>query len=271
MADTLTPGPEIQRLLFTDFDGRPADPDAVVNEAFDDPRHTERVPGLVAVLGDEGAKPYDRFLAAYALTRWGEDSGYRAVRDAAAAPDDAPWIGWSIDRRFQVDDTFAQLAAAVGDSEELADEKGTDPARLDALRALVRIADTTYFDRSLAGALDRRSLPAVLDEVPETVHRALSLLSTYRDRLAFDLATQLAGLAGAVVTVDEPLAVRLADAIVDIDPGPRALRELTDVVGRGTGEESLILGERLRYAGTPDVAAAVDEALASRQWRAGRG
>jgi hypothetical protein len=270
VADTLTPGPEIQRLLFTDFDGRPADPDSVVNEAFDDPRHAERVPRLVAVLRDPAAKPYDRFMAAYALTKWGEEAGYRAVREAAEAPDGAPWIGYSIDRRFQVDDTFAQLAEAVGDSEELADAKGTDAARLEALRSLVRIADSTWFDRNLAGALDRRSLPAVLDEIPPVVARALPLVTEHRDRLAFDLATQLAGLAGAVVTVDEPLAVRLADAIVDADPGPRALRELTDVVGRGTGEESLILGERLRLGGTPEVAAAVDEALASRAWRAER-
>ena len=263
MADDLTPGPEIRRLLFTGFDGRPAEPDRVVNDAHDDARHAERVPGLVSVLRDERAKPYDRFLAAYALTKWGERAGYRAVADAAARPDDAPWIGYSIDRRYQVDDTFAQLAAAIAGSEELAEDKGTEPARLEALRALVRIADTTFFDRNLADA--------VLADLPATVLRAMPLLTgPDRDRLAFDLATQLAGLAGAVVTVDEPLAVRLADTIVDADPGPRALRELTDVVGRGSGEESLILGERLRLGGTPEVAAAVEQALASRQWRASR-
>src|SRR5205823_2233974 len=137
-----------------------------------DPRHAERVPGLVSVLRDEGAKPYDRFLAAYALTKWGERAGYRAVADAAARPDDAPWIGYSIDRRYQVDDTFAQLAAAIAGSEELAEDKGTEPARLEALRALVRIADTTFFDRKLADALDRRSAPAVLADLPATVRRA---------------------------------------------------------------------------------------------------
>ncbi|MFI6933128.1 hypothetical protein [Streptomyces sp. NPDC050287] len=78
-------------LLGTDFDGRPvSDVDDVIYEALDDPRHRERVPGLVDLLNDDSAAARERFLACVALTTWAEPAGYDAVIAAARDPEQAP-------------------------------------------------------------------------------------------------------------------------------------------------------------------------------------
>ena len=265
----MTTHPSIDELLYTDLDGNSgADPDEVVLLADEDDRHLERVPALVALMEDTAAKPYDRFQACYALARWAEQAGYDAVIAAASAPAAVVWSDYSIDRFYSTDDTFAQLADAVGSSDELAERKGTEELRLTALRALIRIADQVYFERNLEYALDRRTLPAVLDEIPPVVRRGAGRIADrVRDRLPFDLAAQLAGLVSAVTPVDEALAVRLADALVDTDPGDRALTELTGLVNRGATPASLDLAERLRYSGSADVRQAVADALRNRDLR----
>ena len=50
------PGPVLRVLLFTDFDGQPAEPDDVVAHALDG-GHVERAEGLVTLPHDENAAP----------------------------------------------------------------------------------------------------------------------------------------------------------------------------------------------------------------------
>ncbi|MFF7986390.1 hypothetical protein ACFZDK_46100 [Streptomyces sp. NPDC007901] len=83
----------------------------------------------------------ERFLACVALTTWAELAGFDAVVAAARDPERAPWYDILIDRKFSVDNTFAQLSLAVGDNDDLALEKDTWEQRTEAFRALVRIAD----------------------------------------------------------------------------------------------------------------------------------
>ncbi|MBK3580690.1 hypothetical protein JHN63_44340, partial [Streptomyces sp. MBT65] len=90
MADTKDhwqPGPELRALLYTDFDGNPADPDDVIADALDDDGYLERTPGLTAILQDPAADPAARLLACCALTSWADPLGYDTVLQAAAAPD----------------------------------------------------------------------------------------------------------------------------------------------------------------------------------------
>ena len=136
-----------RRLLYTDFDGNALDtPAPLVGRGLVDDRHLERVPGLAAVVEDPTADPFDRLFACLALTAWGEERGYRAVArgvfDAAA-----------VARPARSRAPFGLVAAQVGISDAMAERKGTEPARLDALRALIGVADREDFADQLGAAI----------------------------------------------------------------------------------------------------------------------
>jgi hypothetical protein len=143
------PGEVAERLFFTDADGEPADPDAAISAALDG--DWERLePEAAALLADESAGVYDRYLAMSALARWGSPTGYAAVRDAAGDPDDQPWRDMSVDRLYSLDNTFALLTQSVVDSIDQAKERGTTAERLAALAALIGISDRVYFEHNLS-------------------------------------------------------------------------------------------------------------------------
>lgn len=104
------------------------------------------MPDLAGLLNDDSAVARERFLACVVLTTWAELAGFDAVVAAARDPEQAPWYDTFIDRKFSVDNTFAQLSSAVGDSDDLALEKDTWEQRTEAFRALVRLADTESFE-----------------------------------------------------------------------------------------------------------------------------
>ncbi|MFG2991962.1 hypothetical protein ACGFZK_22210 [Streptomyces sp. NPDC048257] len=145
-----------RELRGTDFDGRPTgDIDDVIYDAFESRRRLNGVPGLVALINDPGMPEIERFRACATLTTWGEAAGHEAVIRAAVDPKRAPWYDFSIDRKYSMSSTFAQLAHAVAER-DLAGEKGTEAPRLDAARGLVRLADSEHFeDRLGEAALER--------------------------------------------------------------------------------------------------------------------
>ncbi|HEU5157286.1 MAG TPA: hypothetical protein VFU43_09830 [Streptosporangiaceae bacterium] len=253
---------QFEELLGTDFDGSPtSDLDDVIYEGLDDPRHRERVPGLVALMNDETAPERERFLACVALTTWAEPAGYEAVISAAGRPKQAPWYDVLIDRKFSVDNTFAQLALAVSDSDVLAREKNSLEQRVAAFRALVRIADTEYFDEKLGDGLDSDTVRALLPDLQEVVTRGTKELG-HGAHLPFDLATQLVDLAAAVATVDGPRAARLAMDVLGSAAHPRALIHAVAIVQRSNALECREFGEYLSSIGDDDVREQVKAALA---------
>ncbi|SDK58594.1 hypothetical protein [Streptomyces indicus] len=237
-------------LLGTDFAGRPnSDVEQVVHEGLDEPRHRDRVPGLVALLHDASAPEWERLAACLALTTWAEHAGFDAVLAAAADPKRAPWYDCLVDRRFSVDNTFAQLARAVFDADVLAGEKGTSQRRVEAFRALVGVADSEFFDDQLADSLDRMTVRAVLPEIEDTVTRGLAAIPGAR----FDLATQLVDLAAAVAQVDGAHAVRLARDVLATGSSPRALFHATAIVHRSGGPEVRAFAAHLTAVGDDRV------------------
>ncbi|GAA3887210.1 hypothetical protein GCM10022243_59970 [Saccharothrix violaceirubra] len=257
-------GDSVRELLYTDFDGQSVDdPDEVINAAFDDGRYVARVAPLTDLLAAPEASAYDRFLACCALTTWGEPAGYQAVVDAAASPGEVVWRDELIDRKYSVDETFAHLAHAVGASEDFAVAKGTEPARLTALRALLRVSDTEYFDWRLAHALDARVLPFVADDVASAVRQGIHTL-TEGPRPSFDLAAQSADLAAAVTPYDERLAVALGGDLMRVDTSPSVLLRLVAIVARGTGPVSLRYADYLASVANDEVRCALSDALARR-------
>ncbi|MEU8583626.1 hypothetical protein [Streptomyces abikoensis] len=247
-------------LLGTDFDGEPTtDIEDVLYGAFDDPGHRDRVPGLVELMNDPAAPEIERFLACLALTMWGEAAGYEAVLRAAADPEATPWYDFSIDRKFSVDSTFAQLADAVAER-DLAEEKGTEALRVEAARALVRLADSQYFEDKLGELFDNATLRALLDDIKDVVGRGVRFLSTDEKR-RFDLPTQLVDLASGVSTVDGPLGVELAMSVLDAGTYPRTLKHAVPIVHRAQGPEARRFGEYLLTVGDEDVRRQVQEIL----------
>lgn len=144
------PGDVAERLFFTRADGSPIDPDVKIAVAADDEGWVEFEPEAEALLADESAEPYDRYLAMTALSRWGSPVGYAAVQAAAEDPDAQPWRDYSIDRFYSLDNTFALLSRAVIDGIDQAEERGTNAQRLAAIGALVGIADRVYFEHNLS-------------------------------------------------------------------------------------------------------------------------
>jgi hypothetical protein len=263
----------VEQLLLVDFDGQPVtepdgrpstDPDWVIAAAVDDPRHRERVGPLTALLLDPDTGAWDRFLACYALTAWAEPAGYAATIEAARHPGRTPWRGVSIDRRISVDDTFAQLAQAVGQSSDLSADKGTEDQRIEALRALLAIAADQFFDWQLAFALDDDTLPLVRDDVVAVVRRGVDELAAGVVP-AFDLPTQLADLAAALTSLDEELAVDLGHLVAGAaSDSRRTLEHLTAIVARGAGPRSLGFGDYLGLIGDQEVRRQVAEARGER-------
>jgi hypothetical protein len=185
------------------------------------------------------------------------------VVDTARDPRSAPWYGISVDRRYSVDDTFSAFATALDLSDEICLVKGTCDQRRDALRALVRIADTEYFDGKLDQAFDRADAKAAAADLVATVDRGILTLAA-GGRPGFDLVSQLLGLVAVLVTASEPEAVDLGVRLLELDHSPRVLAHAVAVVTRGAGEESKAFGEHLALVGGERTRARVDEALAFR-------
>ena len=233
-------------LLYTDFDGDALDtPAPLVGRGLVDDRHLERVPGLAALLDDPRADPSDRLHACLALTAWGEERGYRAV-EAAAGPAPPPWHGLP-------GAPFGQVAAQVGISDAMAERKGTEPARLAALRALVGLADREDFDDQLGAAIFTGPPSAVAHEVVAATRRGLQRLDR-RPWPSFDLPCQLVDILEPLVAVDEPAALALVGEIVRRDHSPRTLGYVAFLVATGTTPIADALAARIVAVGGPAIA-----------------
>ena len=235
-----------RRLLYTDFDGNALDtPAPLVGRGLVDDRHVERVPGLAAVIDDPTADPSDRLYACLALTAWGEERGYQAVEAAAgAAP--PPWRG--LPRA-----PFGLVAAQVGISDAMAERKGTEAARLAALRALVGVADREDFGDQLGAAIFTGPPSAVAHDVVAATRRGLQRLDR-RPWPPFDLPCQLVDVLEPLVEVDEPTALALVGEIVRRDHSPRTLGYVAFLVATGTTPAAAALAAHIVAVGGPAVA-----------------
>jgi hypothetical protein len=253
-----------RQLLYTDFDGSVLEsPERLVGHGLDDDRHLSRVPGLTAVVDDPTAAPLDRLYACLALTSWGEAAGYRAVVAAAGLPGPPPWHGLSRDRFGSADDTFGLLAAQVGLSDAMAGRKGTEAARLDALRALIGIAHREGFGDQLGAAVFTGPPSAVADDVVAAAGRGLRRLDE-RPWPPFDLPGQIVDILEPLVEVDEPTAVALAAEVVRRDPVPHTLGYVAFLVAAGTSVAAAALAERITAIGGAYVRDRLAEARALR-------
>ena len=233
-------------LLYTDFDGNALDtPAPLVGRGLVDDRHLERVPGLAAVIGDPTADPSDRLYACLALTAWGEQRGYRAV-EAAVGPAPPPW-------RDLPRAPFGLVAAQVGISDAMAERKGTERARLAALRALVGVADREDFGDQLGAAIFTGPPSAVAHDVVAATRRGLQRLDR-RPWPSFDLPCQLVDILEPLVEVDEPTALALVGEIVRRDHSPRTLGYVAFLVATGTTQAADALAAHIVTVGGPAIA-----------------
>lgn len=251
----------VDELLRVDFDGNPgSDVYDVIDAGLDDPRRRDRVPDLIDLMRDSSAPEQDRFLACLALTTWAESAGYAAVTAAAQNPKQAPGYDTMIDRMYSVDNTFAQLADAVGTAGWLMESGSPSAERIKAARALLHIADTEYFEGKLESFLDDKVIPEVLDDIKNTVRRGIRSLAA-REPYRFPLAVQLIDLAAAVATVDEATAVELGMEVVNVDSSYPVLNHAIDIVSRSDGPAGRTFGEYLLTIGDERIRREVKEIL----------
>ncbi|MGH4029273.1 hypothetical protein ACQB60_10105 [Actinomycetota bacterium Odt1-20B] len=252
---------EFKQLLGTDFNGEPTtDMEELIYDGLDDPRHQDRVPGLTNLMNDLAAPPKERFLSCVALTTWGESAGYNKVVHIAESPKTAPWYDTLIDRKFSVDSTFAQLAVAVSDSDEIAESKGTLAQRLESFRSLVDIADSEYFEDKLGDLLDQETARSILDNIVETVRRGAMKLAVGEPH-KFDLATQLVDLASASALADGPIAAELVMHVLNVAASHRTLVHAVTVLHRSKSPEVKQLGEYISSIGDEQVSRMALEAI----------
>jgi hypothetical protein len=248
-------------LLYTDFDGKPLDsPEPLLGRGLVDDRHRDRVPGLVALLDDPAADPFDRLFACLALTAWGEESGYRSVALAAASTR-PPWHGMSRGRLRRADIPFGLIAAQVGLSDEMAEHKGTEAFRIEALRALVGVADREDFGDQLGAAIFTGPPSVVAGEVVAAARRGLRRL----DQVpwpSFDLPCQLVDILEPLVEVDEPSVIALVRQIVRRDPSTHTLGYVAFLVATGTTPAADALAAEIVAVGGPSVGERLAEARA---------
>ena len=253
MADT-------RRLLYTDFDGNPlAGPEPLIGRGLVDDRHRERVPGLAAVLDDPEADPLDRLFACLALTAWGEASGYRAVVAMGSAP--PPWHGLPRGNLEKADTPFGRIAAQVALSDEMAARKATQSLRIDALRALVGLADREDFGDQLGAAIFTGPPSTVAADVIAAARRGLQRLDQ-QPWPPFDLPCQLVDILEPLVEVDEPTALALVVEIVRRDPRPHTLGYVAFLAATATTSAAEALATHIVALGGPAIGERLAEARA---------
>ena len=166
--------------------------------------------------------------------------------EAAAGPAPPPWRG--LPRA-----PFGLVAAQVGISDAMAERKGTEPARLAALRALVGLADREDFCDQLGAAIFTGPPSAVAHEVVAATRRGLQRLDR-RPWPSFDLPCQLVDILEPLVAVDEPAALALVGEIVRRDHSPRTLGYVAFLVATGTTPAADALAAHIVAVGGPAIA-----------------
>ena len=247
-----------RHLLFTDFDGAPlTSPEQLIGLGLEDDRHRLRVPGLTAVIDDPAAEPDDRFFAYLALTAWAEADGYRAVAAAARGAGLPPWH----DLSRSIEHPFGLIAAQVGMSDAMAERKGTEPARVEALRALLAIADREPFGDQLGAALFTGPPAALATDIVAAARRGIARLDR-RPWPAFDLPCQIVDILEPLVDVDESAALALTEEVVRRDPSPHTLGFVAFLVATGQTPAAAALAERIVAIGGEYVRERLAEARA---------
>src|SRR5437762_11919079 len=134
-----------EQLLFTDPEGNRTS----LEDLIDDGPYAERIPGLIALLGDPDARL--QLYAVRALVSWGVAEGFERLAAWAADPDRVPWAGdpVEVDRHHGVDAAFERLADAVRVSLYLDPTPELRERQISAARALLGLYDRKYFGVTL--------------------------------------------------------------------------------------------------------------------------
>jgi hypothetical protein len=252
-------------LLFRDRDGNSAPLQEVIDDGLDG-GYEDRIPALEELL--RNGTPEQRLYAAVALASWGQRPGFDALISWASEPGSAPWAGAPItySRISGADAGFELLADALRASylSKAADRGGIRPLQVAASKALLGLADSHDFDRTLLVALvkDPEVTALVADDLKAALDAALTKLEA-GENPGFDLATQTAGLLAPLARVDDAAAAHIAERLVKLRPSDqRMVRELVDSLAEGRGSATLHVLESLRSLEIPGLDAEVDRAIA---------
>ena len=252
-------------LLFTDKKGNRGQLQDIIDDGLDG-GYEARVPSLIHL--QRHGDPYHQLLASVMLSSWGEPTGLQALTGWAREPQEAPWAHYPVtfDRISGADSAFELLADAVRTSFHSKDAESIRALQIDALKALLGVADSQYVGRTLTVAISRNPdvLAAVNPELRAAIDRGIASLRA-KKQLPFDLATQIASLLTALAQLDDRAAAGSARALIEVVPNNhRMLRELAASLANGTGPDSLSVLRDLRQLGNGTLDEEINRALARR-------
>lgn len=209
-----------------------------------------RTPALEWIL-ERSPLPYFRVVAAMVLSAWGHPQALRTVadwaRDPVGSPPDLQTDSQDIFSRC--DNGFELLCSGVGTPLD-GETDEIRALRIDALRALIVLSPYHYVGRAMRRAYDDLGLAwrDVADVVDFASHEALDRLSRHLG-VECDLGFQSAVLVGMLARHNEAAGARAAQVLLDLDPGPRAERELILALGESTGRDTSALLHELARTG----------------------
>lgn len=258
--------PSPDNLLYTDSEGNPAQLEDVIDDGLDGV-YDDRIPALRRLC--ETGTPERRLLACRVLVSWGDRVGLETLIRWASAPTETPWADEpvALSRVHGADGAFGLLADALRTSSLSERAEETEALRVEATRALLRLADSYDFDRDLLFAVsaDPAVRERVVADLKAAAERAIETLAAGKP-VDFDLATQAAGLLAPLARLDDATAAGYADRLLELESGhSRMLRELNDAMGAGSGPATLAVLMRLRNAGDATVREEADRLLARRR------
>ncbi|NJM77294.1 MAG: hypothetical protein HC852_17815 [Acaryochloridaceae cyanobacterium RU_4_10] len=243
-----------EEILFTKFDGTPDLFYEVVWDELDCPEnYKNRIPSLIDLMAH--GEPYHRLLACIMLTSWGNTAGFQTLIEWATYPDKTPWQGEAVlhDPITDADSAFEKLAEAIGTSYNGLESQEISSLRESAVKALLKLFSTVFFDSTLSFAICRGKyelLPNIIEDIYAAIDKSFEVFDR-QDKPKINLQMQVASLLGTLEGFDEPTIVNYAKKLVKNFPDDRqTLFELVLVLGGCKNTEALALLEDLYQKNT---------------------
>jgi hypothetical protein len=211
-----------EQLLYTDREGEPASLEEVISDGLEG-GYEDRLPGLRELCVSGSAE------ACQVLVAWSDPVGL------------AELARWTRDRP-EVD--FRPLVDAIRTGKYTAETETAHAGRVDAVRALLAIADREPIGEDLNDAIpgDDAFIAAVADALRDAIERSLE-----RRSAPFDLLAEAAALVVPLARVDDEASATFAERLRKREKrNRRMLSNLVTAMGQGRGPRTLAVLEDLR-------------------------
>jgi hypothetical protein len=245
-----------EELLFTKHDGTQDHFYEVVSDELDYPeKYRDRIPCLIDLMNY--GEPYHSLLSCIMLTSWGYAEGFKTLTEWAIYPEKTPWREEPVlrDRITGADSAYEKLADAIRTSYYGLESQESSSLRKTAIKALLKLFPTIFFDNALTFAISSNKtelLPDILENIHESIISSIDLLRK-KERTSFNLQMQVASLLGTLRGFDEYTIIKYAKILAEEFPDDQQMFfELVSVLGGCKIPEALEILEKF-YVNNADL------------------